>query len=87
MNPPPKLPPQVTPQVRRLLTVLGDKELGARELRNLLELSDAKSFRQLYLRSAIAAGLVEMTIPDKPQSRNQRYRLTSLGMKVSKMLG
>ena len=79
--------PQVTPQVRRLLTVLGDKELGARELRNLLELSDAKSFRQLYLRSAIAAGLVEMTIPDKPQSRNQRYRLTSLGMKVSKMLG
>ena len=79
--------PQVTPQVRRPLAALGSKELDARELRSLLGLSDAKSFRQLYLRKAIDAGLVEMTIPDKPHSRNQRYRLTSLGMEVNETLG
>ena len=79
--------PQVTPQVRRLLAALGSKELDARELRSMLGLSDAKSFRQLYLRKAIDAGLVEMTIPDKPRSRNQRYRLTGLGMKVNETLG
>ncbi len=28
---------------------------------------------------AMDAGLVEMTIPDKPQSRLQKYRLTAKG--------
>jgi len=79
----PQVTPQVTPQVRRLLSVLRGKELSAGEIRNLLGLSDAKSFRQLYLRKAIDAGLVEMTIPSKPQSKNQRYRLTRLGVQVS----
>ena len=83
----PQVTPQVTLQVKRLLATLGSKELDARELRGLLGLSDAKSFRQLYLRKAIDAGLVEMTIPDKPHSRNQRYRLTRLGMKVNETLG
>ena len=78
--------PQVNPQVRKLLSVLAGKELGARDLRERLGLSDAKSFRQLYLRQAIHAGLVEMTIPEKPQSRNQRYRLTKLGTKANEML-
>ena len=68
-------------------TALGGKEFDARELRNLLGLSDAKSFRQRYLRKAIDAGLVEMTIPDKPRSRNQRYRLTALGMRANETLG
>ena len=44
-----------------------------------LGLSDRKNFRELYLRPAIAAGYIEMTIPDKPQSSKQRYRLTRLG--------
>lgn len=46
-------------------------------------LSDAKSFRRLYLRKAIDAGLVEMTIPGKPRSKSQRYRLTQLGAEVN----
>jgi hypothetical protein len=74
------LPP---PQVRRLLSLLCDKELSAAELRKLMGLSDAKSFRRLYLRKAIDAGLVEMTIPGKPQSKSQRYRLTQLGAEVN----
>ena len=32
-----------------------------------------------YLRPAMDQGLVEMTIPDKPRSSKQRYRLTDEG--------
>jgi hypothetical protein len=42
-------------------------------------LEGRRSFSERYLRPAIAAGLVEMTIPDKPNSRLQRYRLTEAG--------
>lgn len=38
-------------------------------------LKDDDHFREAYLLPALAAGLVEMTIPDKPNSRNQRYRV------------
>lgn len=31
------------------------------------------------LRPMLAAGLVEMTIPDKPRSSKQKYRLTNKG--------
>jgi len=42
-----------------------------------------RSFDRL-LDSLLAKGLVEMTIPDKPRSRAQRYRLTSKGRAASK---
>jgi len=45
------------------------------ELQAALKLKDRKSFRERYLKPAIEAGLVEMTVPNKPNSRLQRYRL------------
>ncbi|MFO7598231.1 MAG: cell filamentation protein Fic, partial [Candidatus Desulfacyla sp.] len=38
-----------------------------------------KSFRERYLKPALTDGLIEMTIPDKPNSRLQKYRLTDKG--------
>ncbi|MBR3315312.1 MAG: Fic family protein [Atopobiaceae bacterium] len=67
---------QVTDQVRALLNVLGDGELSAMELMNLLGLSHRHTFRQHYLNPALEAGLIECTIPDKPTSRLQKYRKT-----------
>ncbi|CCO22602.1 Fic family protein [Maridesulfovibrio hydrothermalis] len=49
------------------------------ELQTALGLKDRKSFRELYLKPALGEGLVEMTLPDKPNSRNQKYRLTEKG--------
>ena len=33
----------------------------------------------------LAEGLIEMTIPEKPQSSKQRYRLTSRGANARKI--
>ncbi len=60
--------------VERLLSVLGSDVLSAAELMQRLSLSHKPTFRKNYLNPAIEQGLVERTIPDKPNSRNQRYR-------------
>ena len=36
-------------------------------------------FRKAYLLPTLGSGLVKMTLPDKPRSSKQRYRLTALG--------
>lgn len=48
-------------------------------LQAALGLRDRKSFRARYLTPALAGGLIEMTSPDKPNSRLQQYRLTERG--------
>ena len=40
---------------------------------------DREHFRKDYLAPALTTGLAEMTIPDKPNSRLQKYRLTDKG--------
>ncbi len=44
-----------------------------------LGLKDRKHFSKEYVTRAIDEGYIEMTIPDKPNSRLQRYRLTEKG--------
>jgi predicted transcriptional regulator len=41
--------------------------------------SDRTKFRHQVLNSLIEGGLIEMTVPDKPRSSKQRYRLTDKG--------
>ena len=45
----------------------------------MLGLRDKKHFRLAYLTPALATGYLERTIPDKPHSNRQRYRLTESG--------
>lgn len=71
---------QVTPQVRKLLSHIGRDDVSAAALMQAIGLSDRRNFRERYLRPALESGLVEMTIPHKPQSSNQRYRLTQRGV-------
>lgn len=44
-------------------------------------------FSAAYLQPVLEGGLIEMTIPDKPNSRLQRYRLTAKGQELLKLLG
>lgn len=71
---------QVTDQdktpVERLLAALGNETLPAAELMERLGLSHRPTFRKNYLNPALEQELIERTIPDKPNSRNQKYRKT-----------
>jgi len=68
----------VTPQVTQLLRSI-QGEMSREELQGALGLQDRKSFRDRYLKPALVEGLIEMTIPGKPNSRLQKYRLTDNG--------
>lgn len=69
---------EVTGEVGRTLSVLTE-ERSRLQLQQTLGLSSEENFRQRYLLPALNAGLIEMTIPDKPNSRLQKYRLTDKG--------
>lgn len=68
---------QVTPEVRMLRSISGD--MTRQQLQAALRLKDDEHFRKAYLLPALDAELIEMTIPDKPRSSKQRYRLTDKG--------
>ena len=77
----PQVSPQVSPQVMRLLKTINGT-MTRSQIQNALGLKDRKSFRTRYLLPALEAGFISMTIPDKPNSRSQEYRLTESGMAV-----
>lgn len=66
---------QVTPQVAALLDIM-DGEMDRGALQAGLGVKDRIYFRKAYLIPAMESGLIEMTIPDKPRSSKQKYRLT-----------
>lgn len=60
--------------IKKLVDVMKyDVAYTAKELMGLLGLQSRSNFRENYLLPAIKSGFVEMTLPDKPNSRNQRY--------------
>lgn len=69
---------QVTDQdktpIERILSALSDETLSATELMERLGLSHRPTFRKNYLNPALEQKLIERTIPDKPNSKNQKYR-------------
>ena len=72
---------QVTPQVEQLVQFL-QNESTRDSLMAQLGLKDREHFRTGYLVPAQEAGLVGMTLPDKPTSRLQKYRLTEAGRRL-----
>jgi ATP-dependent DNA helicase RecG len=49
------------------------------DLMAITDRSDRTKFRHTVLNPLLEASLIEMTIPDKPRSSKQRYRLTDAG--------
>ena len=74
---------QVTGQVQRLLSAF-ENEHSREDLQIRLGLKHRDTFMENYLKPALEAGLIEMTIPDKPTSSKQKYRLTEQGKQLSK---
>ena len=64
----------VSPYVNKLLQVMeSNVPMTTSELMNKLKMKSRISFRENYLHPALENGLIKMTIPDKPTSKNQMY--------------
>jgi len=55
--------------------------MSRQTIQDALGLTNREHFRKTYLAPALEQGVIEMTLPDKPNSRSQRYRLTALGQR------
>lgn len=73
---------QETDQVKNLLSLLKANPLSATDLMKLLHLSHRPTFRENYLHPALERNLIEMTKPDTPRSRLQKYRITARGKRL-----
>ena len=72
-------------QVRNLIRSL-DGERTRAEILQGLGLKDRTNLAKEYVQPALAAGLIEMTIPDKPRSSKQKYRLTDKGRELKERM-
>jgi len=77
---------QVTDQVKKLLSTLKTGEKSGKKLIEELNLKHKPTFRMNYLKPAIEAGLIELTISEKPRSRFQKYRLTDKGKAIYELV-
>lgn len=68
----------VTGEVQQLLSVQVG-EMKHTDIQEALALRHEDYFREAYLIPALGAGVIEMTIPGKPRSSKQKYRLTPKG--------
>ena len=71
---------QVTPEIARMLGIFKG-EMSRQQLQDALDLKSRDNFDKRYLKPAIEMKLIEPTIPDKPNSRLQKYRITQAGQK------
>ncbi len=78
----------VTDSVLSLIKVLFETEepLAPSVIQTRLSLKHRPTFRANYLYPALEADLIEMTIPNKPNSRLQQYRLTPLGKNTAQAI-
>ena len=64
--------------IGKLLRVLGDDVLSAKEIMDRLNLVHKPTFRKNYLNPALELKVIERTIPDKPSSKNHKYKKVRL---------
>jgi len=69
---------QVTTQEAAVLTTARNPSTRT-ELQKSAGFRDREHFVNTCLNSLLKAGFLEMTIPDKPRSSKQKYRLTDAG--------
>ena len=74
---------KIPDKVQKLLEKC-DKAMTRKELMSALKLKSRSSFIKHYLNPALELGLIEMTIPDNPNNRNQKYKVTAKGKEIKK---
>ena len=73
---------QVTGQVAAQVMNACRAPQKASGIQSLLGIKHRETFLNNYLKPLLASGWIERTIPDKPNSRLQKYRLTAKGKAI-----
>ena len=73
----------LTDRIEQLVAAVTE-EMSRALLQELIGLRDRNHFTSAYLRPALEAGMIEMALPAKATSRNQRYRRTAAGEALAK---
>jgi ATP-dependent DNA helicase RecG len=68
---------------RRVLTLLKPQAMGKSEISAHLGQKAVSGQLNKVIRELIDQGLIEYTLPDKPNSRLQKYRLTGMGKRAA----
>ena len=71
-------PTRTFSKVEKLVSLLNGEPTRT-EIMHLLGLKDRANVLARYIRPALEEGFIEMTIPDQPRNRQQKYRLTDKG--------
>ena len=58
--------------------------MSREQIMDALVLKDRMHVTKDYLQPAVEAGFIEMTLPEKPSSPLQKYRLTAKGLEILK---
>ncbi|ENV18211.1 hypothetical protein F964_01535 [Acinetobacter guillouiae NIPH 991] len=66
---------EMSDQVQRLISTMKQEDYTLADLMQFVGLTHRATFLKNYLNPAIEATLIERTLPDKPKSPKQRYRL------------
>jgi len=75
----------INSSIEKLIVNLSN-EMSRPDLQEKLKLAHTGNFRKNYLIPAIEQNLIEMTIPQKPKSKKQKYKLTEKGLKLKMKL-
>ena len=75
---------QSVPSVKNIdkLIVFCTEARSFGELLAFMGLTDRTKFRRKYILPLLEAGIIEQTMPEKPNSQNQKYRLTAQGLGI-----
>ncbi|MBW1799430.1 MAG: transcriptional regulator [Deltaproteobacteria bacterium] len=79
---PTELRPESGAQSESILKALDKRPLSANELAEILELRSKTGAFKRTIKELMDRKFIEYTIPDKPNSRLQKYRLTDAGKRV-----
>lgn len=75
----------LAPSVEKLIVFCSETR-SFTEILSFMEYTDKTKFRKKFIYPLLEADILEQTIPDKPNSRNQKYRLTAKGLQLKETI-
>lgn len=68
----------------KIIMMLAQGMVSTPQLIQIMGYSSKTGNFKVALKALLQSGMIEMTIPDKPRSKNQKYRLTVKGRRYIK---